>query len=149
MNAKEWYAKRFQKVEAPRGSYLVQVPDVVQLLLDWKEAGVKDFSPQAVAEKKVFRFLFLKYIKEPKVSEEKEDGSIWIEDLLADQADSLEIYKKIIGSFTSDPKKVSEFFRNLPTESKTASGLSGTALPQTTKRNTRNRKSKSNGKNSP
>lgn len=141
MNAKEWYDKRYRKVKTLRGEYKVKIPDIVSLLVDLREAGLtqedltgKNFAIKAT-EANVLRFLFLKYIKSPRISEKKEQGAILVEDLLEDQADSTEIARIIFSAWTSDPKKIATFFRDLTRDVETINRLSSSTLQETSNRN--------------
>jgi hypothetical protein len=116
MDATEWRSKRIQKIEGLRGTYLVEIPDVLTLLEDWKNFGV-DFKDKNLGEEvvriEVIKKMLMKYVKEPKITVEPTESTIGIDELIKDQADVSIIYKAIISEFICNPDRIEAFFRDL------------------------------------
>jgi hypothetical protein len=117
MDSKTWYAQRRKKVEGLRGTYEIEVPDILTLMQDWKDAGADltkkemEFAKE-VSKPEVMRKLLLKYVKDPPLSDVPTENCIFVDDLLKDQAETIVIYGEITKPLREDPDKVKEFFRD-------------------------------------
>jgi hypothetical protein len=148
-NAQSWYAQRRKKIVGLRGTYELEVPDILTLMQDWKDAGADlskkemDFALE-VSKPEVMKKLLLKYVKDPPLSEIPKENCIFVDDLLKDQAETIIIYGELTKPLREDPEKIKEFFRvNFPARTDSGSRDIGSTSSPSTNRDTGDKQSES------
>jgi len=113
LSFEEWHRKQEKTFETPSGLKVsVKLPDYMQLIKDWMDAGVKDplgkntkLSKQ-ISKPHVVKKLLLKYVVKPKLTEKQ------VTILIKEHPTTAQIiYAEIISPFITQADKNIDFFR--------------------------------------
>jgi len=121
VSAASWRGKRKVQVMAPSGDqYVLMKPDPITLIQFWiNECGLEeplaqvDLSEKVLKDPSIVAKTLMKFIVEPVISESPTSEALSIQELMADQTDSLFLLREVLSNFLLSSDKVLAFFREL------------------------------------